>query len=1659
MSDFSVNTDKINNLADLLDKQAKKLEKYGNTVNSVSRSLHLRGSAKAPMMSALKTTSANIKDQSQIATQMGTALKQIAAAYRTVENKIARYGGYWSPSSNHSSTSGSSGNSDGSGTQNGNNKDSGTYSKDPVNLNTGNFILDNQDMEIPGNISFVLGRFYNSMSTFSGALGNDWNTSFEARMFLAPSHHLTGNDVCVMLEDGREEYFASADGVHYIPVSGSTAELTKINNNYQYQSLNGDIHYFDSTGVYTRFENPHHVGFNLFYENQKLQKVQKDSGEFYIFSYNEEGLLEQVEDHIGRSCHYLFEKGHLKEVILPDGGSYIYSYNQYGKVNHVVNPRSVDAVETEYDDLHRVVYQKFADGTTNHFEYLDAEMAVIMTERNGSKSTHYHNEKYQNVRNVYSDGEESFVYNERGLKTILTDKLGNTTRVQYDNRGNVTEILTAEKNKFSATYNPQNLLLTLSVNGMLQVKNKYNEYGDLVVREDGLGRKTTYQYDEDGQLIRVQKPDNSCIWAEYDKCGNLIQVTDAAGEKWIYTYSLLNQITDITDPLGHANHYDYDIMGRLTSHTRADGNRCFWIYDERGNLVSSKDYAGNITTRVYNENDRPVSVTDPLGYQVCYEYDSMWNVNKVSLPNDAVFQWFYNENNYLEKITDPLGGETLFTYDPMGNILTRTDAEGHITEYTWDSDGHCTSQKNAEGFVTEYKYDADGQLIYIKDPEGTEMFRTFDMAGQLIFEENSAGQSRKYRYNENGNIISVTDEKNQETIFSYRKGMDNVSTITHPDGTQEHYSYDSVGNQISYTDIYGTTLTYQYDVLNRLVTIRKSDGSTAELQYDLLGNIITGKDFNGNSVHYTYSSSGQLTSVTDPLGNITTYKYNSLGKLIEIHRKGDKPEETVHLTYQRDKLGQITGITDALGRTETYKYDKLGHMIEKTDRDDFVTKYNYTPLGMLQKVNWNGQQEATYEYTAFQLMKKMSDWTGSTNFKYTITGELQEILYPDGRKLSYEYDVHRNRTGMIYPDGKRVDYVYDSLNRLQKLVHEKEFIDYTYDKFGNLSEQKYSDGRTVDYTYTSEGYLEGIIHKDENGILDKITLGYDNLGRKNQYSLYRRDLSQENGEYSYFYDAASRLEKVTKNQEILRTYAYDSFGNRTSMEKYIPDTSSFEKTDYFYDLSGALTKIARTNQLEEFSYDGRGNVIDHRKNGRTVNTYQYDALNRLIHSASDKGQASYQYNGLGYRTQMHLTDETASQTVSYVSDYSQIYDNLVEKSSLVSREDYLWGNGLDGFSTQNGIKGWYLTDTLGSVLRKTEASAPASTATLYMANYDEFGNILSVMGKDKETFGYNGFQRDDIAGTWFAQARQYRSRTGTFDGMDHIAGDIMMPETLNLYNYCVHDPLNHTDKSGYYFGVDDAIAAGLGAFKNVAGVAFGDMITSVTTGQLTISSWQKYVGEAAGGAVGTWSSLYISPIGGAAIDGGVSTFVTESLTMATDPNSSYTWSEIAVDTAVGTGKGAVNGVVAKCAGKVFEKVAKSNVVQNISSKLQGGNKVGKFIADKISDIATGKKGNWETVRDFIKNKDQLSLLKGSSKYQDKLFSLLLSGIPVYMWDAIKDKFKKALKKTATGGSMTDKLFDKFSSWLKDKFGIGTGDTSCVAAAGSFGGGGGGGGLR
>ncbi|MGQ4188126.1 DUF6531 domain-containing protein, partial [Blautia sp. GBKS_5] len=49
------------------------------------------------------------------------------------------------------------------------------FSKDPVNLSTGNFIYDRTDLEVGGREPFVFRRFYNAINDRSGVLGKDWN--------------------------------------------------------------------------------------------------------------------------------------------------------------------------------------------------------------------------------------------------------------------------------------------------------------------------------------------------------------------------------------------------------------------------------------------------------------------------------------------------------------------------------------------------------------------------------------------------------------------------------------------------------------------------------------------------------------------------------------------------------------------------------------------------------------------------------------------------------------------------------------------------------------------------------------------------------------------------------------------------------------------------------------------------------------------------------------------------------------------------------------------------------------------------------------------------------------------------------------------------------------------------------------------------------------------------------------------------------------------------------------------------------------------------------------------------------------------------------------------------------------------------------------------
>ncbi len=68
-----------------------------------------------------------------------------------------------------------------------------------------------------------------------------------------------------------------------------------------------------------------------------------------------------------------------------------------------------------------------------------------------------------------------------------------------------------------------------------------------------------------------------------------------------------------------------------------------------------------------------------------------------------------------------------------------------------------------------------------------------------------------------------------------------------------------------------------------------------------------------------------------------------------------------------------------------------------------------------------------------------------------------------------------------------------------------------------------------------------------------------------------------------------------------------------------------------------------------------------------------------------------------------------------------------------------------------------------------------------------------------QSFGYMVYQMDEVAGTYFAQAREYLPEEGRFTGEDRIKRVVSEPVTLNSYTYCRNNALKYIELNGRWY--------------------------------------------------------------------------------------------------------------------------------------------------------------------------------------------------------------------------------------------------------------------
>jgi RHS repeat-associated protein len=1069
---------------------------------------------------------------------------------------------------------------------------------------------------------------------------------------------------------------------------------------------------------------------------------------------------------------------------------------------------------------------------------------------------------------------------------------------------------------------------TYTVTHKDQSKDNYNSSGKLISLIDRNGNMLTLTYNSSGQLTQVADASGRGLSLSYDANGRITTVTDPLNHTVSYAYDTNNNLVQVTDPLGNKTAYTYDSANHLLTITDPLGNTVVTnTYDSSNRVIKQANAAGSVTTFTYNSGS--TTVTDPLGNSTTYAYDFFYSQISVTDPLGIVTDYTYDNNGELTSVTDGDGNTTQYTYDAQGNLLSIIDAvgvefanpNGHTTSYTYDSQNHLLSLTDANSNTTSYTFDARGNMLTVTDARGGVTTFTYDVYGERISSTGPDGgrHTTTYTYDTHGDRIASRD------------GMGNTSTTT----------YNAAGLPIKVTDPNGHSATTTYDSDSRIVSATDALGHQVTYTYDANGNRLSVTDANGNITSYAYDSVNRLVKVNNPDGTSTQYSYDANGDMLkQVDGAGHAT------TYTYDANDRLLASKDALGHATTYSYDGAGNVVIRVDANGQTTAYGYDANNDLVQVNYADGSTVYFNYDGVGNRLNMSDSTGNTNYVFDQLNRLTSVTDPASHTLSMSYDAASNQTRMIYPDGRIVNYNYDNDNRLSSVTDwASRTTSYSYDAAGNLIKMNLPNHVITTYTYDADNRMIALSNTGPAGVISAFQYTRDALG--NRTGVTSSGGAVETGNSNYSYDSMGRLLSATYPDGSTATYSYDAAGNRSKMVKVAGGLTT--TTTYSYDAADELLQMMAAGITTAFSYDNNGNMTT-RKTGSATTSYAYNAADDLTRVTKGATTVNYTYNGDGFRVAKTVTTGTTSTSTQYELSPTKL-PQVLEEITPKGITDELYGIALFASAPFSATlkPSYYSYDALGSVRNVTSSSGSVLSA----ASYDAFGALRSSSGPKSE-FQLNGQQVDAEDGLTYLRNRYYDSTLGRFIMRDSDTGSPALPQTLNRYVYCNNNPINLTDPSGHWFGLDDAIFTVSGAITG--GVA--SIISQKIQGKAI--NWGEVAFDAGVGAAAGEATLYTGPVGTVAVLGaagaiqGAGDYCFDSC-----GKPDFSWGKLAVNTALDAGTSIVFG------------------------KLNLGERITNGIGKDLSNLAN------ETENAEI----QSFLSRMGSTFQARLWNKLISAFP------------------------------------------------------------------
>ncbi|MGW0050902.1 DUF6531 domain-containing protein [Nocardia cyriacigeorgica] len=1031
-----------------------------------------------------------------------------------------------------------------------------TECNDPVDVATGEFLLPETDLSLPGVLPLVLLRRHRSSYRFGRWFGPSWSSTLDMRVVIEDEtvtfvgeHGLllvyphAEPDSPVLPSNGGQRWTMTRTEAGGYQVHDPERELTW---HFDAAPALGGLDTLLGNYAISAITDRHHNRIRFHYDSDGAPVEITHSGGYRVRVTTDDGRVTglAVVDHASGGQVTTLPVARPRAATEPDASGAFASHRELG-IEEAAGSES--GAGQPVDPEPGTGVGSGVTGVSGGNAEPEAEAAPgTPTDPAAASDT----EILTQVR--------TFAY-EAGELVSVANGVGATTHYSYDDEHRLTGWTDSNGNRMVNTYDETGRVVAQYGNsGILNATFDYFTTPDnsahRTIHIDSLGAATTFVFNADLRLIEQIDPSGVRTRTDYDDDRRPTRVIAPDGAVTTYHYTPDGDLTTITRP-DHA-------QIRITHHARnrpgailnVDGTVHRQEWDAGGNLSAVIDPAGNRTEYTHHACGAIASVTEPTGAVTTIDVDAAGLPVRVTDPYGGITTIERDHCGRPTAVTDPLGSTVRYIWSGEGKLLRRVDPDDIGESWVWDGELNLTAHVDRNGGITRYTYGAFDLLTARTEPDGAMTHYTWDTQRRL-------------------------------------------TTVANPIGHTWHYRYDPAGRLTSETDYTGATTHYTHDPAGRVATVTPATGITRHHTHDILGRLTSITADTGEWIHYTHDLAGRIKTAVSGVGETRThtlqFTHTRTGQLAS-QQVDDQPP----MVFTHDEFGRRTSRTTPTDGTTTWTHDVAGRVTAMTT-DGHSISFTHDPLG--RTTGWRignisiDRAFTSVGHTTHQIVTAHLPGAPAAPEPQILRRD-DYTWRPDGYLTSHT--TTHPETG---PDHRQ--YTLDPIGRVTAITRNGALAEqYSYDKLSNIT-----SGGVV----TPDPTTPGPAHPTSPGQPGSHP-GYPsppglppNPAAPQQHSPtntrreYHNNLLIRDGRHQYHYDPAGRLIRKTTTRISRKTdvwhyrynafdqltdvytpegqwwhYTYDAFGRRTSKRRLSIDQHTLERTDYGWDSAHLVEEIA-----------------------------------------------------------------------------------------------------------------------------------------------------------------------------------------------------------------------------------------------------------------------------------------------------------------------------------------------------------------------------------------------------------------------------------------------------------------------------------------------------